>query len=153
MMECLIDPSVNYSDIASQIKEQKKFVTDYIKLLVNNSKLYDKENINFAKDSDKDCNGDPTVEFIEKINGISSSRWTREEYSEFLKRPKGTSFKSSCKKILDQLAKHKSAWPFLVPVKKEEVPDYYEIIEIPIDVQTIRDNLSANKYKTKDQFE
>ena len=84
---------------------------------------------------------------------MASSGWSKEEYLEFLKRPKGTSFKSSCKKILDQLVKHKSAWPFKYPVKKEEVPDYYEIIESPIDLQTIRENLAVNKYKSKEQFE
>jgi hypothetical protein len=102
MMECLIDPTVSYNDIAAEIKEQKFFVTEFIKSLVNNEKLYDKENLGVPKESDKDANGDPKVEFVERIAGISISRWTREEYYESLKRPKGTSFKSSCKKILDQ---------------------------------------------------
>lgn len=102
MMECLIDPTVSYNNIAAEIKEQKFFVTEFIKSLVNNEKLYDKENLGVPKESDKDANGDPKVEFVERIAGIGISRWTREEYYESLKRPKGTSFKSSCKKILDQ---------------------------------------------------
>lgn len=153
MMECLIDPCVSYSEISGEIKDQKKYIIEYVKSLVNNYTKYDKENITFATEKDKDSNGNPTIEFIEKLPGIYNSRWTKDEYMESLKRPNGTSFKSSCKKILDQLVKHKSSWPFQLPVKKEEVPDYYEIIEYAMDLQTLRDNLNANKYKIKEHFE
>jgi histone acetyltransferase len=30
------------------------------------------------------------------------------------------------------MRKHKSAWPFLEPVNKDDVPDYYDIITDPI---------------------
>ena len=112
MMECLIDPCVSYSEISGEIKDQKKYIIEYVKSLVNNYTKYDKENITFATEKDKDSNGNPTIEFIEKLPGIYNSRWTKDEYMESLKRPNGTSFKSSCKKILDQLVKHKSSWPF-----------------------------------------
>lgn len=49
-------------------------------------------------------------------------------------KPKGTSFYKSCEKILELLKTHKSAWPFRDPVKREEVPDYYDIIKEPIDL-------------------
>ena len=45
------------------------------------------------------------------------------------------------------------AWPFKTPVKKEEVPDYHEIIKNPMDLQTIRENNKASKYKTKEAFQ
>jgi histone acetyltransferase len=30
------------------------------------------------------------------------------------------------------MRKHKSSWPFIEPVNKEDVPDYYDIIQDPI---------------------
>ena len=58
MMECLIDPEVDYSNIASQIKDQKRNIIENILKLVNNHKLYENQNIPFAKDEkDKDSNG------------------------------------------------------------------------------------------------
>lgn len=35
------------------------------------------------------------------------------------------------------MKKHKSCWPFLDAVNKEEVPDYYDIIKDPIDIKSI----------------
>ena len=32
------------------------------------------------------------------------------------------------------MKKHKSSWPFLEPVNKDDVPDYYDIITDPIGI-------------------
>ena len=37
-----------------------------------------------------------------------------------------------CLNIIESMKRHKSAWPFIDPVNKEEVPDYYDIILDPI---------------------
>lgn len=34
------------------------------------------------------------------------------------------------------MKKHKSSWPFLEPVNKDDVPDYYDIITDPIGIYT-----------------
>lgn len=65
---------------------------------------------------------------------------------------KGTSFQKSCEKILELLKNHKSAWPFKDPVKREEVPDYYDIIKNPIDLSKIQQNLKNGLYQTKEAF-
>ncbi len=36
--------------------------------------------------------------------------------------------------ILNQARNHTSAWPFLKPVDREEVPDYYDHIKYPMDL-------------------
>lgn len=54
-----------------------------------------------------------------------------------LEKPKGTTFQKSCEKILELLKNHKSSWPFKDPVKREEVPDYYDVIKNPIDLSKI----------------
>jgi hypothetical protein len=68
-------------------------------------------------------------------------------------RPKATSFLSVCKKIIEQLDKQKNVWPFRQPVRKEEVPDYHDIIKQPMDLQTIKQKIDMGKYSDKQEFE
>jgi len=46
---------------------------------------------------------------------------------------------AQCHYILAQLKKHKSAFPFLVPVdpKRDGVLNYYDIVKEPMDLSTI----------------
>jgi len=69
-----------------------------------------------------------------------------------MKIPKGTTFKNSCEKILDLIKDHKNSWPFKEAVKKEEVPDYHDLIKNPIDLGIITLKLKGDKYKTKKHF-
>ena len=36
-------------------------------------------------------------------------------------------------------------WPFQAPVNRKLVKDYYDIITQPMDLQTIQENIKANK--------
>ena len=53
---------------------------------------------------------------------------------------------SICEQLIANLMKHKSCWPFLNPVNKKEVPDYYEIIKHPLDFQIVKDRLQCLVY-------
>ncbi|KAK3315618.1 histone acetyltransferase GCN5-like protein [Apodospora peruviana] len=44
------------------------------------------------------------------------------------------------RRFLYQVQNHKQAWPFQAPVNKDEVPDYYEVIETPMDPETWRND-------------
>ena len=50
------------------------------------------------------------------------------------------------------MKKHKSSWPFLDAVNREEVPDYYDIIKDPIDIKSIDKKLSQGQYLNKESF-
>ncbi|XP_071965223.1 uncharacterized protein [Antedon mediterranea] len=56
------------------------------------------------------------------------------------------------RKIVRQLQSHKMAWPFLEPVNKEDVPDYYEIIKEPMDLTTVETKLKKKKYQKLSDF-
>ncbi|XP_043913192.1 transcription initiation factor TFIID subunit 1 [Protopterus annectens] len=59
--------------------------------------------------------------------------------------------------ILDNIVTQKmmavpESWPFHNPVNKKFVPDYHKVIENPMDLDTIRKNISKHKYQNRESF-
>ncbi|EHB13472.1 Transcription initiation factor TFIID subunit 1 [Heterocephalus glaber] len=59
--------------------------------------------------------------------------------------------------ILDNIVTQKmmavpDSWPFHHPVNKKFVPDYYKVIINPMDLETIRKNISKHKYQSRESF-
>ena len=52
--------------------------------------------------------------------------------------------------LLAELRAHEDAEPFAVPVDARYAPDYYAVIERPIDVATMRARAGASEYASKD---
>ncbi|KAI8436012.1 hypothetical protein MSG28_004148, partial [Choristoneura fumiferana] len=44
------------------------------------------------------------------------------------------------------------AWPFLKPVNKKQVKDYYNVIKKPIDMETMGKKIQAHKYHSRAEF-
>lgn len=58
--------------------------------------------------------------------------------------------------LVDDLASHEDAWPFLEPVDARDVPDYYTVVKDPMDFATLRARVArgaaaAGAYATLDQ--
>ncbi|PNI12390.1 TAF1 isoform 10, partial [Pan troglodytes] len=59
--------------------------------------------------------------------------------------------------ILDNIVTQKmmavpDSWPFHHPVNKKFVPDYYKVIVNPMDLESIRKNISKHKYQSRESF-
>ncbi|XP_063341158.1 transcription initiation factor TFIID subunit 1 isoform X5 [Pelmatolapia mariae] len=59
--------------------------------------------------------------------------------------------------ILDNIVTQKmmvvpDSWPFHHPVNKKFVPDYYKVIVNPMDLESIRKNISKHKYQNRETF-
>nr|CAB3225094.1 bromodomain adjacent to zinc finger domain protein 1A [Phallusia mammillata] len=59
---------------------------------------------------------------------------------------------ASCEEILSELIKHKDSWPFVEPVSKKAVPDYYDIIKKPMDLGTVHKKMKEVQYPTPTEF-
>ncbi|KAL0956426.1 hypothetical protein HGRIS_002574 [Hohenbuehelia grisea] len=55
-------------------------------------------------------------------------------------------------RLLRDLKGHSNAWPFMVPVNAEEVPEYYEVIKNPMDFRTMEHKLDTYQYSSVDEF-
>ncbi|CAJ1964099.1 unnamed protein product [Sphenostylis stenocarpa] len=55
--------------------------------------------------------------------------------------------------ILDKLQKKDTYGVFAEPVDPEELPDYHDVIDHPMDFATVRNKLGAGSYTTLEQFE
>jgi len=44
------------------------------------------------------------------------------------------------------------SWPFMKPVNKKAVKDYYEIVKDPMDLETMSNKIKAKKYHSREQF-
>ncbi|VDI06875.1 bromodomain adjacent to zinc finger domain protein 1B [Mytilus galloprovincialis] len=109
-----------------------------------------------GKTEDSDTEEDqPPSKAARKSRQQSSSRskkgQTSAKSSPVIEEKKATSRRapsdlSICEQLVANLMKHKSCWPFLNPVNKKEVPDYYEIIKHPLDFQIVKDRLQCLVY-------
>ncbi|XP_003743492.1 bromodomain adjacent to zinc finger domain protein 1A [Galendromus occidentalis] len=57
-----------------------------------------------------------------------------------------------CTEILETLVKDNLSFPFRRPVTKKEAPDYFDIIEHPMDLSTIQSSLNNMGYQHNKQF-
>ncbi|KAJ1475073.1 Bromodomain-containing protein [Baffinella frigidus] len=59
-----------------------------------------------------------------------------------------------CQTMLKSLTAHKHGWVFMEPVDpiKLQIPDYLDVIKRPMDLGTVKTNLSAGQIHTPEQF-
>jgi Bromodomain/HMG (high mobility group) box len=57
-----------------------------------------------------------------------------------------------CRQVLERLAKDSFADIFLEPVNLEDFPDYEEVIDVMMDLGTVRQRLETRKYQAPEQF-
>lgn len=54
--------------------------------------------------------------------------------------------------ILNEMRGMPDVHPFIYPVNVKKVPDYYNIVQRPMDLQSIRDGLHLKKYQNREEF-
>lgn len=152
LMECILVENIDYRTVMADVKKQKNLIKEFLKTQINNNIVYEgiSEQV-WVKLKQK--KNQETLIKIKDIPGIKESRFEQKEIDALKEKEKGTTFRNSCKTIIQQILQHTSVWPFKQAVKKEDVPDYYDIIKEPIDFTTISKRLDTdNYYTTKSKF-
>ncbi|EPZ30849.1 Acyl-CoA N-acyltransferase domain-containing protein [Rozella allomycis CSF55] len=142
LMHCSMIPKVNYLDVPSIIEIQKKELVERLKKKSECHIVYP------GLKKSKFSKGPIPVE---DIPGILKAGWTKEMslHAETTRKGKLYDF---IKHMIIELQNDPSAWPFLEPVSKDEVPDYYDLIKDPMDLSTVEKNLESGKYSKLEIF-
>ncbi|XP_057746689.1 uncharacterized protein LOC130965946 isoform X1 [Arachis stenosperma] len=83
------------------------------------------------------------------LKGLHSASGTPTNYTSGIPLPD----KRTLELILDKLQKKDTYGVFAEPVDPEELPDYHDVIEHPMDFATVRKKLANGSYSTLEQFE
>ena len=54
--------------------------------------------------------------------------------------------------VLYQIQRNPNCWPFLEPVTRDIAPDYFDVIDKPMDISVIRRKSTRKEYSTKQEF-
>ncbi|XP_033221234.1 histone acetyltransferase KAT2A-like [Belonocnema kinseyi] len=158
LMHCELNPKIVYTEFSSVIKIQKEVLKKLIE-----QRHQEVQKIHPGLTCFKEgVRGIP----IEAIPGIFETGWkgynqtrTRglskiipgEEPVEACLDVKN-SLHNGLKEVLNSVKKQSNAWPFLKPVDKNEVPDYYDHVKYPMDLKTMTDRLKSGYYVSRRLF-
>lgn len=143
LMQCSMLPKIRYLDAPKILSLQRAAILRKIRS-VGHSHVIRPGLVQFKNENFKPMN--PL-----DIPGIKHAGWTKET-DELAKQPKRSPVYPIMLTLLTEMQNSPSNWPFLQPVNKKEVPDYYEVIAEPMDLSTMEVKLENNAYETLDDF-
>lgn len=144
LMQCTMLPRIRYLDAAKILLLQEAALRRKIRTISRSHII--RPGLSVFKDLKNIQPVDPMT-----IPGLKEAGWTP-EMDELAQRPKRGPHYASMQNILTELQNHAAAWPFLQPVNREEVPDYYDFIKEPMDLSTMEVKLENNRYEKMESF-
>lgn len=164
LMECQINPYINYLKIKDLVKLQKDFLMEKLKEKWQEEVVYPGLGVKIVENIGETKFNEPLRNIFD-IPGVREAGWTEGYLTKYLannldagyyklrdKDPKRANEHKEMNNILQKVKKHKEAWCFLEPVP-DTVADYLDIVKYPIDLSLIQKRVqSGNKYQTMKEF-
>ncbi|XP_057293322.1 histone acetyltransferase KAT2A-like [Hydractinia symbiolongicarpus] len=144
LMHCPLNEKIPYRDFSLVIKKQKEIVRQLIKMKQEQIRRVH-PGLTCFKDGVREIP-------ISSIPGIEETGWKQLQKGSHDFELEPSAHQEALSNVLTAVQNHASAWPFLKPVGRTEVPDYYDIIKYPMDLQTMEDRLKSCYYSTKKLF-
>ncbi|KAG1054501.1 hypothetical protein G6F43_003486 [Rhizopus delemar] len=141
IMQCSIVPQVKYLELYEILSIQRNAILKKIK---------EKSTEHVVFPGIKNIPNGTTIDPLQ-VPGISDSGWTP-EMDMISNRPRHVPQYHEMLYLVEEMQNYTHAWPFLEPVKSDEVTDYYEIIKEPMDLTTLEENVKADAYPTMEDF-
>ncbi len=154
LMGCELNPKIVYTEFSAVVRKQKEILKKLIEKKQNQiRRVY----------PGLTCFRDGAIKEIpvESIPGVMEAGYVPPEASDSARsrstrnsddRPDPDHLYNSFKTILNGVKNHQSAWPFLTPVDRKAVPDYYDHVSYPMDLKTMGERLRASYYSNKRLF-
>ncbi|KAG9348519.1 hypothetical protein JZ751_002255 [Albula glossodonta] len=131
-----------FNEPRSKIAHSAKIISEALLRFINNQDCTDiLEIYNAIEDMDSE---DEDLEEMD-APGTSSGRRLRQRTVEAV--PDRDAWKDDCKRLLDYIFECEDSEPFRQPVDPNDYPDYLNIIDTPMDFETVRRTLEQDQYE------
>ncbi|KAH6880422.1 histone acetyltransferase GCN5 [Thelonectria olida] len=137
LMQCSMVPRVRYLEVGRMLLKQKETVQAKIRPLSKSHMVH--------KAPEQWADGVVTPIDPLSIPAIRATGWSP-DMDELARAPRHGPHFNEMRRFLYQIQNHKQAWPFLNPVNRDEVPDYYNVITSPMDLSTVGERLEHDFY-------
>lgn len=137
LMQCSMLPRIRYLEVGRMLRKQKETVQAKIRPLSRSHIIHQPPR--------QWANGAVTPIDPLSIPAIRATGWSP-HMDELAREPRRGPYLHELRRFLYQIQNHKQAWPFLHPVDRDEVPDYYNVIAAPMDLSTVEARLERNFY-------
>jgi histone acetyltransferase len=137
LMQCSMVPRIRYLEVGRMLLKQKETVQAKIRLLSKSHIIHPLPQ--------QWANGVSTPIDPLSIPAIRATGWSP-DMDQLAREPRRGPHFNELRRFLGQIQNHTQAWPFLHPVNKDDIPDYYNTIESPMDLTTMDDKLERDFY-------
>ncbi|KAM3966079.1 gcn5 acetyltransferase [Aphomia sociella] len=141
LMHCELNPRIVYTQFTTVIRQQKEIVKKLIDMRQKEVRKIHPGLTCFKE-------GVRSIP-AESIPGLRESGW---RCGPGRLEPEAEPDLAALRNVLQAVKNHTAAWPFLKPVDKAEVPDYYDHIKYPMDLRTMGERIKARYYVSKRLF-
>ncbi|KAF3357523.1 Pre-mRNA-splicing factor 18 [Verticillium dahliae VDG1] len=136
IMQCSMLPRIRYLEMGRMLLKQKECVQAKIR-------AFSKSHIVHAPPKEWK-NGVKPIDPLTAVPAIRASGWSP-AMDELARQPRHGPNYNQLLHLLNDMQNHASAWPFLIPVNKDDVADYYDVIKEPMDLSTMEVKLEADQ--------
>ncbi|KAJ9248232.1 hypothetical protein DTO207G8_7534 [Paecilomyces variotii] len=136
LMQCTMLPRLRYLEVGRMLLKQKAAVQAKMRLLSKSHIIH--------PPPPQYANGVTPINPL-SIPAIRETGWSP-EMDALSREPRHGLHFNELRRFLNQIQNHKQAWPFLNPVNRDEVPDYYDVITSPMDLSTMEEKLENDAY-------
>lgn len=143
IMQCSMIPKIRYLESARMLIKQKECVRAKIRS-VSKSHIVHQPPAEWKK------NGAHKIDPM-SIPAIRLSGWSP-AMDELARQPRHGPNYNPLLHLLNDMQNNTNAWPFLQPVNKDEVLDYYDVIKEPMDLATMEEKHEKDLYPTPEDF-
>ncbi|KAI9892122.1 MAG: histone acetyltransferase [Vezdaea aestivalis] len=142
IMQCSMVPKIRYLESGRMLLKQKEAVQAKIR-------AFSKSHIVHPPPREWK-NGVVKIDPM-SIPAIKESGWSA-DMDELARQPRHGPNYGTLLRVLNDMQNHASAWPFLNPVNRDEVADYYDVIKEPMDLSTMEERHEKDLYPSPEDF-
>jgi histone acetyltransferase len=142
LMQCSLLPRIRYLEVGRMLLKQKETIMAKIKAVSKNHIIH--------PPPEQWANGITPIDSL-SIPAIRATGWSP-DMDELSRAPRHGPHFNEFRRFLYQIQNHKQAWPFLHPVNRDEIPEYYKAIAQPMDLSTMEERLMSDFYTTPMDF-